>query len=262
MNQHLSLKASSLPDSSGTQKCVPSSKQSLPLPPAEGEAYTDSKKKEAAQLRAAFAVRLDKALDMLGYPKKNYGRNVKLAKDLDVSQPQAFKILAGNIPLPVVLKRLCQLTKVSSDYYLCNSDQMELSGVMERQQHDSAIVQWHWRPYNDVRTEQDLQVPQEIKKEGDLKQFWAIRREDTTKKHLELVAYDPDCATLTDNNEYLMSINRVEQIRLVKMNMGSATLLFDKDTLPINVDLDTLTAYGIDSLVILGKVHSRTPYRR
>lgn len=222
----------------------------------------EDKKDEAAELRAAFAARLDKALDLLGYPKKNYGRNVQLAKDMGISQPQAFKILAGNIPLPVILKRLCQLTKVSADYYLCISDQMESSDVMERQQHDGAIVQWHWRPYDDIRTEHDLQVPQEIKVEGTLKQFWATRREGPTKKHLELVVYDPDFTTLTDNNEYLMSINRVEQIRLVKMNMGSATLLFDKDTLPINVDLDTMKAYGIDSLVILGKVHSRTAYRR
>lgn len=222
------------------------------------------KSEEVAQIRAEFAARLEKALDMQGYPRKNYGRNVQLAKDLGISQPHAYKVLNGAIPPAVTLKRLCIVAHCSADYLLGLSENPSGESVDERHGHDDAIVRWHWRPEGDVRTESDLFVPKSIKVSGVMKAFWAERRERMVEDQRELVIYDPANKTLTDNDEFLMTINGTEQIRLVHMSKGHAILLFNNNTLPLTVPLDTMKTDGVDEIVILGRVYFRTivPHRR
>lgn len=226
-------------------------------------ASATQKKQEDAGLRAAFAMRLEKALDTKGYPRKNYGRNVQLAKDLGISQPQAYKVLAGTIPPALTLKKLSVVANTSIDYLLGVSKEMHPSShaLVDRSGHDDALVQRHWRPEGDMRNEFEVPVP--VKVSGVLKGFWAERRESQVEDQRELVIYDPTATTLADNTEFLMTINGTEQIRLVRTNNGHAILLFQNNTLPLTVPVDTLTD-GINVVVVLGRIYFRTvvPHRR
>lgn len=245
---------------------VPSMQGSMEeLTDEAAELRTSEKLEEAAELRAAFAIRLEKALDLMGYPRKNYGRNVQLARDLGISQPQAFKLLNGAIPPALTLKKLTVVANASIDYLLGVTNEIHPApdSFVDRHGHDDAIVKWHWRPEGDIRTEFEVPVPKAVKLSGMLKAFWAERRETQVEDQRELVIYDPTVTTLSDKCEFLVTINGTEQIRLVKMNKGHAILLFQNNTLPLTVPVDTMTD-GFNVVVVLGRIYFRTvvPHRR
>jgi hypothetical protein len=216
------------------------------------------------EFRLQFAARLGALLDARGYPNKNYGRNTKLAEDLDIIPTLSHKILNGQLPKPDLLRRLCEVLNTTTDYLYGMTDipdrtkATEMPSAREQQ----ALITRFWKPDGTCMREIDLPLPTFFSASSQLKGFWARRPDEGDKGLLEFVAYDSSDTNLRDGHHYLMDIDGIPQIRQVEMlDKPMCRIWFHNQQFPMALNMETMRLQNKELCKILGKIVFRTTVR-